>query len=196
MGNGENPYNAEHAGPKDSPDGRHCGVSHTPKESGGNFKETAQGLPEDDDKKSDARCLDDGRICGKQTGRHRIQEGSRYVDGKSGKEGQSKADFPGPKTAVPVPGTVILAYKGRSGLSKGGDYIVREIFYIQGNCISCDRGGAKGVDHGLHENVGKAEDSPLEGGGNADFRIITVEGISRVSRPGEKRKGPSSEDRR
>lgn len=67
-------------------------------------------------------------------------------------------------------GRMVLAGKGGRCLAEGSDHIIGKIFKVHGNGTACNCRRVKTIHRGLYKNIGKAENSTLNGRGDSDFK--------------------------
>ena len=67
-------------------------------------------------------------------------------------------------------GRMVLAGKGGRCLAEGSDHIIGKIFKVHGNGTACNCRRAEAIHRGLYKNIGKAENSTLNGRGDSDFK--------------------------
>ena len=64
-------------------------------------------------------------------------------------------------------GRMVLAGKGGRCLAEGSDHIIGKIFKVHGNGTACNCRRAEAIHRGLYKNIGKAENSTLNGRGDS-----------------------------
>lgn len=76
---------------------------------------------------------------------------------------------------VVLPRSQVLSHKGGQGHGKAGNGQEGKALHLGVGAAACHSGGSKGVDVGLHHQVGKGDDGVLHAGGQAEantfFRV-------------------------
>ena len=165
----EEPQDAQAADAEDGPQSGEGGVAQASHGAGGDFKEGAEGLPQDDHEEPDAGGFDDGGIRGEESGGAWVVQGGEGDDGAAC-EGEPQGVLPYFLAPREISGAEVLAGKGGGRLAEGTDEVVHEIFVIDGDGISCYHRRAEAVDGGLYEDVRKAEDRALQRRWDADAK--------------------------
>ena len=188
--NEEEPQDAHAADAEDAPQGGEGGVTQSAHGAGGDFKESAEGLPQENDEEAHAGGFDDVRVCGKESGGVSVVQGGGKGNEKACQEGEPQAVEKYFFTAEKLAGSETLAGEGGGGQCEGIDQVVHEVFVADDDGISRYHGSAELIDGRLDEYIGEAEDGVLQGGGDADAKNAERHGGIKGELREGKMKGP------